>query len=39
MIKQVKENSSHLVTHQLKLGEFFKWQGSYGAFTWKLGIS
>jgi len=33
MIKQVKGSSSHLVTHQIKPGEFFKWQGSYGAFT------
>ncbi|MES1021773.1 IS200/IS605 family transposase [Gloeocapsa sp. BRSZ] len=33
LIKQVKGSSSHLVTHQIKPGEFFKWQGSYGAFT------
>ncbi|MEQ8382089.1 MAG: IS200/IS605 family transposase [Coleofasciculus sp. A1-SPW-01] len=33
LIKQVKGSSSHLVTHKIKPGEFFKWQGSYGAFT------
>ena len=31
--KQMKGASSHLVTHVLKRGEFFKWQGSYGAFS------
>jgi REP element-mobilizing transposase RayT len=33
IIKQIKGSSSHFVTHQLKQGDFFKWQGSYGAFT------
>ena len=33
LIKQVKGSSSHLITHEVKRGEFFKWQGSYGAFT------
>ncbi len=33
IIKEVKGSSSHLVTHELKPGVFFKWQGSYGAFT------
>lgn len=33
LIKQVKGSSSHLVTHKIRPGEFFKWQGSYGAFT------
>ncbi|NQE35025.1 hypothetical protein E5S67_02754 [Microcoleus sp. IPMA8] len=28
MIKQVKDCSFHLDTHQIKPGEFFKWQGS-----------
>jgi hypothetical protein len=28
MIKQVKGSSFHLDTHQIKPGEFFKWQGS-----------
>ncbi len=25
--------TSHLVTYEIKPGEFFKWQGAYGAFT------
>jgi REP element-mobilizing transposase RayT len=33
LIKNIKGSSSHLVTHEIKPGEFFKWQGSYGAFT------
>lgn len=33
LTKEVKGSSSHLVTHVLKPGEFFKWQGAYGAFT------
>lgn len=33
LIKEVKGSSSHLVTHEINPGEFFKWQGSYGAFT------
>ncbi|WP_449417607.1 IS200/IS605 family transposase [Phormidium nigroviride] len=33
IIKQIKGSSSHLVTHKLTPGDFFKWQGSYGAFT------
>ena len=33
LIKNVKGSSSHFVTHKIKSGEFFKWQGSYGAFT------
>lgn len=32
-VKDVKGASSHLVTHQAAPAEFFKWQGSYGAFT------
>ena len=32
-IKNIKGSSSHLVTHDIKPGEFFKWQGSYGAFS------
>lgn len=28
-----KGASSHLVTHQLVPGEWFKWQGCYGAFV------
>ena len=33
VIKQIKGNSSHFITHEVKPDEFFKWQGSYGAFT------
>jgi REP element-mobilizing transposase RayT len=33
LVKQVKGVSSHLVTHSLKPGAFFKWQGAYGAFS------
>jgi len=33
LVKEVKGASSHLVTHVLKPQGFFKWQGSYGAFT------
>jgi len=33
LIKEVKGASSHLITHQIAPGEFFKWQGAYGAFT------
>jgi REP element-mobilizing transposase RayT len=33
LVKEVKGSSSHLVTHEIAPGEFFKWQGSYGAFT------
>ncbi|MGJ5676396.1 MAG: IS200/IS605 family transposase [Nostochopsis sp.] len=33
LMKQVKGSSSHLVTHEIQPGKFFKWQGSYGAFT------
>jgi hypothetical protein len=33
LLKEVKGASSHLITHQVAPGEFFKWQGAYGAFT------
>lgn len=33
LAREVKDVSSHLVTRQLKPGQFFKWQGGYGAFT------
>ena len=33
LVKRVKGSSSHLVTQRLQPGEFFKWQGAYGAFT------
>ena len=33
IVQEVKGASSHLVTHEIKPGEFFKWQGGYSAFT------
>ncbi|RCJ28460.1 transposase [Nostoc minutum NIES-26] len=33
LIKQIKGSSSYFITHEVKPREFFKWQGSYGAFT------
>jgi len=33
LAKEVKGASSHLVTHIIAPTEFFKWQGSYRAFT------
>ena len=33
LIKKIKGSSSHLITLEIKPDEFFKWQGSYGAFT------
>jgi putative transposase len=33
LVKEVKGSSSHLVTHEITPGVFFKWQGAYGAFT------
>ena len=33
LIDKAKGSSSHLITHEIKPGEFFKWQGGYGAFT------
>jgi len=33
LLKGVKGASTHLTTHMVKPGEFFKWQGAYGAFT------
>ncbi|MEA3441726.1 MAG: IS200/IS605 family transposase [Chloroflexota bacterium] len=38
LMKEVKGSSSHLVTHQIEPGEFFKWQGAYGAFTISKGM-
>lgn len=32
-VKEVKGSSSHLITHAVTPGEYFKWQGGYGAFT------
>ena len=33
LLKAIKGSSSHLITHEICPGEFFKWQGAYGAFT------
>ena len=33
LAKEVKGASSHLMTHEIAPGQFFKWQGAYGAFT------
>jgi REP element-mobilizing transposase RayT len=33
LVKQIKGVSSRLVQQEVRLGEFFKWQGSYGAFS------
>ena len=32
-VGRIKGASSHLVTHVLRTGEPFKWQGGYGAFS------
>ena len=32
-LKEVKGSSSHLMTHEIKPSEFFKWQGAYGVFS------
>ena len=37
LVKEVKGASSHLVTHEITPGQFFKWQGAYGAFTLRKG--
>jgi len=36
LVKGVKGASSHLITHEVTPGEFFKWQGSYSAFSVSL---
>lgn len=33
LVGEIKGASSHLMTHEIAPGAFFKWQGSYGAFT------
>ena len=33
LVKNVKGSSSHFVTHEVTPGKFFKWQGSYSAFS------
>ena len=36
LMRLIKGASAHLVTHQIAPGEFFKWQGGYGAFSVSL---
>jgi len=33
LAKEVKGASSHLITHDIRSGEFFKWQGAYASFS------
>jgi putative transposase len=33
LVGEVKGASSHAITHAIRPADFFKWQGSYGAFT------
>lgn len=33
LVKELKGSSSHLMTHEATPHSFFKWQGSYGAFS------
>ena len=33
IVERLKGGSSRFVNHDLRPGEFFKWQGHYGAFT------
>ena len=33
LVKEMKGSSSHAITHVIRPGEFFKWQGGYGAFS------
>ncbi|MCG8353529.1 MAG: IS200/IS605 family transposase [Chloroflexales bacterium] len=33
IVGEIKGASSHLMTHEIAPGAFFKWQGSYEAFT------
>jgi REP element-mobilizing transposase RayT len=37
LAKEVKGASSHLVTHEIAPDAFFRWQGSYGAFSFAPG--
>ena len=32
-MQKTKGSSSHLITHEIRPQEFFKWQGGYGVFT------
>ena len=33
LVGEIKGISSHLMTHEIRPNEFFRWQSSYGAFT------
>jgi REP element-mobilizing transposase RayT len=33
LVKHLKGASSHLITHEVALDRFFKWQGGYAAFS------
>jgi putative transposase len=33
LVKNIKGSSSHFINHEIQPNEFFKWQGSYGAFS------
>jgi putative transposase len=33
LVRRVKGASSHLINHEIRPGERFKWQGGYGAFS------
>ena len=33
LVGQAKGSSSHLIAHEIKHNDFFKWQGGYGVFT------
>ena len=33
LIKQIKGSSSHFINYKIQPDNFFKWQGSYAAFT------
>ncbi|HEX2080589.1 MAG TPA: transposase [Longimicrobium sp.] len=38
IVKHAKGASSNLMTQEIARGEFFKWQGYYGAFTLSKGL-
>ncbi|MDB4950384.1 MAG: transposase IS200-family protein [Gemmatimonadetes bacterium] len=33
LVRRLKGATSHLMTHEVRPGESFRWQGGYGAFT------
>mgnify|MGYP000014574488 CR=1 FL=1 len=33
LVRQIKGATSHLITHEICPGGFFRWQGAYSAFT------